>query len=136
MSGPRPFVGPALVVVGAVHTTLTGVLYPDAVRGVLRAGVLDAVTAGPAEVEGRLLAFWFATAGLAMAGSGVVVTALERRPQPLPRALPGVVAAVGLWGVVLLPRSPFWVLLALGVVAEVRRRRFGPSPVSGARPPA
>lgn len=68
----RPVVGPALLVVGAAHTALTGVLHPRAVRGVLRDGVVDAVTRDPAAGQERALAFWFATAGLAMSGAGVV----------------------------------------------------------------
>lgn len=58
------------------------------------------------------------------------MTALERRPAPLPASLPWVVAGVGAWGAVLLPRSPFWVLVAVGAVAEARRRAAEPSPTA------
>lgn len=116
-------VGPGLVVVGAVHTGLTVVLHRKAVGDILRAGVLDAVTADRREVVPRSLAFWFATAGIGMSAAGAVVTSLEHRPSPLPRSLPWALAGVGAWGAALLPRSPFWVLGVLAALAEVRRRR-------------
>ena len=126
MSGPagrRAVVGPALVLVGAAHTGLTLVLHGDAVRGVLADGVLDGVEADPGQRAARALGFWFGTTGLGLSALGWAVTELEHRPEPLPRALPAVLLGLGSWGVALLPRSPFWVLPTLGLVAELRRRR-------------
>lgn len=123
MRTPRAVVGPALVVVGLAHTALTAVLYPGAVRRMLDAGVVNAVASDPTDVAARTAAFWFATTGVSLAASGVVVTSLEHRVSPLPRALPWVLLGVGGWGLVQLPASPFWVFPVLAVVAEVRRRR-------------
>ena len=64
--------------------------------------------------------------------TGLVVTSLEHRVSPLPRSLPWVLLGVCAWGVVLLPRPPFWVLGALAGVAEVRRRRASPQRGAGA----
>ena len=123
MRPARPLVGPALVVVGVAHTALTVRLHRDGVRALLRAGVVDALRPGSPDPVRAALAFWFATAGLGMVGAGAVVTELERGPEPLPPALPWVLAGVGGWGAVVLPRSPFWVLVALGGAAEAGRRR-------------
>lgn len=57
--------------------------------------------------------------------TGLVVTSVEHHVAPLPRSLPWVLLGVGVWGVALLPRSPFWVLGVLAGVAEGRRRRSG-----------
>jgi hypothetical protein len=122
MSTPRAVVGPALVVVGTGHTALTPVLYPGAVRRLLGAGVVGAVHADPEDVAARSLAFWFATTGVSLVVTGLVVTSLEHRAEPLPRSLPWVLLGVGAWGVVQMPVSPFWVFPVLAGVAEVRRR--------------
>ncbi len=125
-TAPRPLVGPLLSAVGAMHVALTPAVAPVGFRSLLRARVVDAVEGGdPAEATERALAFWFATTGVGLAALGWAVTALERTPGPLPRGLPLVLAGLGTWGAVQLPRSPFWVLLLLAGVAERGRRRTG-----------
>ena len=55
---------------------------------------------------------------------------VERRRRPLvgplmaaaPVSLPVTLTALGTWGVVLMPKSPFWVLGPLAVLAALRRR--------------
>lgn len=119
----RAVLGPLLVAVGAVHVALTPLLYPEAVRGVLGAGVLDAVQRDPEQSAVRSLGFWYATTGIGLLAFGWAVSEIEHRDAPLPRALPAVLLGLGAWGVVLLPKSPFWVFVALAVLAEARRRR-------------
>lgn len=131
MRGARAVVGPALVVVGVAHTGLTLALYPGVVQRVVAAGVLDGVTSDPDDVAARTAAFWFATTGVGLVATGAVVTSLEHRVSPLPRSLPWVLLGVGVWGVVLLPRSPFWLLVGLAGLAEVRRRRASPRRAAG-----
>lgn len=126
MRAARAVVGPALVVVGVAHTGLTLLLYPGVVQRVVAAGVLNGVTSDPDDVAARTGAFWFATTGVGLVATGAVVTSLEHHVCPLPRPLPWVLLGVGVWGVVLLPASPFWVLGALAGLAEVRRRRASP----------
>lgn len=132
MRAARAVVGPSLAVVGVVHTGLTLVLYPGAVRRVLAAGVLGGVAADPEDVAARTAAFWFATTGVGLVATGLVVTSLEHRVSPLPRSLTWVLLGVGAWGVVLLPASPFWVFGALAGLAELRRRRASPRRGAGA----
>ena len=122
----RRVVGPLLVVVGAVHVGLTPVLYPGAVRGVVDAGVLNAIESDPERRAERALGFWFATTGVGLLALGWAVADIERRTQPLPRALPLVLLGIGAWGVILLPASPFWVFPVLAGVAEIRRRTSRP----------
>jgi hypothetical protein len=52
----------------------------------------------------------------------VAITEQERRDPPLPASLPVTMAALGVWGVVLMPKSPFWVFGPLAALAAVRRR--------------
>lgn len=122
MSG-RAVVGPALVLVGVCHVGLTPVLFPDATFSLVRGGIVDAVRSDPALATLRALPFWFATTGIGLVGLGAVVTSVERRDARLPVSLPWVLAGIGGWGIVFLPRSPFWALVALGVVAGLRRRK-------------
>jgi hypothetical protein len=119
----RALVGPLLVGVGVVHVSLTPLLYRDAVRGVIEGGVLDAVQSDPEQTAVRSLGFWFATTGVGLLTLGWAVSRIEHQEAPLPTALPAVLLGLGAWGVVLMPKSPFWVFVVLAAVAEVRRRR-------------
>lgn len=118
----RRVVGPLLVCVGAVHVGLTPVLYPEAVRGVLDAGVVDAMESDPGQTAVRALGFWYATTGVGLIAFGWATSVIEHRAPLLPRALPLVLLGVGAWGLLVMPKSPFWVFPILAVVAEVRRR--------------
>ncbi len=62
-------------------------------------------------------------AGLAMIGYGVAIIA-ERggAGRATPAGLPVTMAALGTWGVVLMPKSPFGVFGPLAALAGVRRR--------------
>jgi hypothetical protein len=120
----RAVVGPALMVVGAGHVALTPVLFGEATTSLVRGGVVNAVQADPQLATMRALPFWFATTGVGLVVLGAVVTSVERLEAPLPRSLPWLLAGIGGWGIVFLPKSPFWALVALGVVAEVRRRQL------------
>lgn len=125
MRGRRPAVGPLLVVVGALHVALTPVLFRSSVRSVLDGGVVASIEADPDQAERRGLGFWYATTGLGLVAYGLAVTEREQQPAPLPAALPVTLVALGAWGVLLMPRSPFWVFGPLAVLAAVRRRTTG-----------
>ena len=51
---------------------------------------------------------------------GWSIGVLERRREPTPKALPIYLAGLGLWGVLLMPKSPFWVFIGLAVLAAAR----------------
>ena len=117
----RPLVGPLLMAVGLIHVGLTPLLMGPSVRSVLAGGVVAASEADPELAELRGLGFWYTTAGLAMIAYGWSITDRERQQQPLPAGLPVSLAALCAWGVVLMPKSPFWVFGVLAALAEVRR---------------
>lgn len=121
-SSRRPLVGPLMAAVGAIHVAITPVVYGPSVRSVVDGGVVATIDAEPALAEQRGVGFWYATAGLAMIAYGIAIAERERQDAPLPVSLPVSMAAIGTWGVVLMPKSPFWVFGPLAALAAVRRR--------------
>lgn len=121
---PRPLIGPLLLIVGAVHVALTPRLFPASVRSILEGGVLGSVEADPEVTDLRALGFWYATAGVGLLALGWSVTEREQHRGPPPRGLAPMLAGLGVWGVALMPASPFWAFLALAAVTEVRRRQL------------
>lgn len=92
---PRALIGPLLIAVGAVHVGLTPILYGDAVRSVLEAGVVGSIEADPEQSRLRGLGFWYATAGVGMLALGAVVTSVEGQTRTPPASLPWVLPASG-----------------------------------------
>ena len=120
---PRPLVGRLLMAVGAIHVAITPLLMPDSVRSIVEVGVLGSVEADPSLAQLRGIGFWYVTAGLGLVVVGRAVDELEGSDQGLPGAVPALLAGVGVWGAALMPKSPFWVVLALAVLGWTRRRR-------------
>jgi hypothetical protein len=116
----RPVVGSLMVAVGVVHVGITPLLFPGSVQSIVEGGVVNSIEADPDLAQLRGIAFWYATTGLALIVSGWSVGVVERRAEPTPTALPLCLAGVGLWGVVLMPKSPFWVFVALAALAAAR----------------
>lgn len=119
----RAVVGPALVALGVLHVSVTAAVLPQSVDSILAGGVMGSIEADPAVAVERQAAFWYVTAGLGLVFTGWIVTVHERGLQPLPVALPVFLIGIGVWGVIMMPRSPFWAFLALGALAAVRGRR-------------
>ena len=118
----RPLVGPLIAAVGAIHVAITPIVYGPSVRSVVDGGVVASIEAEPALAERRGVGFWYVTAGLALVAYGIAIAERERQPAPLPVSLPVTLAAIGTWGVVLMPKSPFWVFPPRAVLAAARRR--------------
>ncbi len=112
-----------MIGVGVVHVAITPVLFPESVTSIIRAGVVDSIESEPNLAQLRGIAFWYATAGLGMIFTGWTVGELERRGESTPAALPVLLAGLGVWGVVLMPRSPFWVFIVLAALTAARRHR-------------
>ena len=122
-SGSSRLVGRLAMVVGGVHVAIAPVLFPESMRSILDGGVVNAVEADATLAQLRGLGFWYVTTGLGLLVTGAVVDDLERRDVPLPRAVALGLGGIGVWGVVLMPKSPFWVIIALGLLAARARRR-------------
>jgi Family of unknown function (DUF6463) len=121
VSRRRPLVGPLMAVIGVIHVAITPVVHGASVRSVVDGGVVATIDAEPALAERRGVGFWYATAGLAMIAYGVAIAERERQDAPLPASLPLSMAAIGTWGVALMPKSPFWVFGPLAGLAAIRR---------------
>jgi hypothetical protein len=120
---PRPLVGRLLMGVGVIHVAITPLLMADSVRSIVEGGVLRSVEADPALAQLRGIGFWYVTAGLGLVVVGRAVDELEGSDRGLPGAVPALLGGVGVWGAALMPKSPFWVVLALAVLGWTRRRR-------------
>jgi hypothetical protein len=110
------------MVVGAAHIAITPLLFPRSVHSLLDGGVLGAVDADPTVSDLRALGFWYATSGVALLALGALIAEQERGKSPPSALVPGVLAALGTWGVLLLPKSPFWALIGLAGLSVARRR--------------
>jgi hypothetical protein len=117
----RAVVGPLMMAVGVIHVAIAPVLFPRSVRSLVDGRVIASVEADP-QAELRGLGFWYVTSGVAFAVYGLAVAERERQPEPLPASLPAGLTALGLWGVLLMPKSPFWVFPLFAAFAAVRRR--------------
>lgn len=113
----RPVTGLLIVAVGIIHLAVTPLVYGDAWRSIGRGGIVGAVDADPGQSDVRGVGFWYATAGIALLALGCLVTWIQQEIGVLPRLVAWLLLVVGLWGVVLLPLSPFWVFLIIAVVA-------------------
>ena len=123
MTGPRrPLVGPLMTAVGVIHLAITPMVHGASLRSVIEGGVIASIEAEPALAERRGVGFWYATSGLALVAYGIAIAERERQAAPLPASLPVVMTGIGAWGVLLMPKSPFWVFGPLAALAAVRRR--------------
>ncbi|MGW6129758.1 DUF6463 family protein [Cellulomonas sp. NPDC055163] len=104
-----------LVAVG--HLVVGSVLFRDVVRDVAQDGGWGAV---PLRGD-RSTGFWFLLASPAWWALGRELRAAEERGDRATQLRTGrAVAGISAVGAVMLPGSPFWVLLALGVTATRR----------------
>jgi len=122
----RRFVGPALIVIGVAHILTFAVLHADRWRAIARDGLVNTVDGD----DKREAAFWAICCGPLMIMVGYLVHFSRTRLGTVP-AFPGwVLLAMGLLGGLLMPVSPFWLFVPLGL-AILRRPapRIEPSPV-------
>lgn len=129
MTGTTPPVtaGQLLLGIGVVHVGLTPVFYPQAVRGILDAGVVGSVESDPSARDVRAAGFWYATAGLGMVALGAALSRAERVAGVPTRTAVWAPAPLAAWGVTFMPASGFWALLVPAAVAAKRRLHRGAS---------
>jgi hypothetical protein len=106
------------VVLGTVHVASVHAFHPESVRSVLDGGVVASVDAEPTLAERRGVGFWYVTSGLMTIGLGVVVRGHENVHGRPPAATASVLVGTGLWGVLLMPVSPFWLFLPIAWLAR------------------
>ncbi|MBW1597059.1 DUF6463 family protein [Streptomyces sp. JJ38] len=103
-----------LQIIGVAHTAIGIPLYGAELRGIVRDGIVDTV---PDHGE-RAAAFWYLTAGPGMWLAGRLLRSAERSDDvAAQRVAGGFVAATGAAGALLMPRSGFWALAAVGATA-------------------
>jgi|Tabmets5t2r1_1033131.scaffolds.fasta_scaffold19108_4 Family of unknown function (DUF6463) len=121
----RPVVGAVLVVVGIVHTLAVPLFYGDGLDGIVNAGVVNGVERDASGLAERSAAFWYVSAGIALVLLGVLVGWIERRLGHTPAMVGWLLVILAVWGVVLIPASPFWVFGLAAVLAFRSARRSG-----------
>jgi uncharacterized membrane protein len=123
--------GPALVLVGIGHAAVAFVLFPDGLAAIAHDGVVGAISdRSSGEVHA---AFWFALFAPALVFLGWVTShALVRDDRELLSLLAWFFVGTGIVGVVVMPVSGFWLVLALGVAAA---RVAPPRPCNAVGPP-
>ncbi len=113
------YVGELLMATGVLHTLVGLRAFHAPLAAIVRDGVVGAVARAPE----RRLAFWFLLFGLLTMQLGGLTRWAQRRTGTLPafhgRALLGI---SGL-GVLLMPRSGFWLVLPQAALALVAARR-------------
>ncbi|TYP89045.1 DUF6463 family protein [Blastococcus xanthinilyticus] len=106
------------VVLGVAHVASVHAFYPESVRSVVDGGVIASVDADPVLTERRGVGFWYVTSGLGVIGLGAIVRGHEKVHGRPPPATATVLVATGLWGVLLMPASPFWLFLPIAWLAR------------------
>jgi len=115
----RRYVGPALIVIGVVHLVYFAVHWSDRYAGIARAGVVNTVDGDDA----REAAFWTLWFGVLVLTVGQLLRWIEARLGTVP-AFPGwMLLVIGVGGGVLMPLSPFWLVVPLGLALLRSPRR-------------
>ena len=118
-----PSSGTLLTAVGVVHVLVAPIFYSEAVRSIVDAGVVASVEANENVKDLRGSGFWYVTAGLVTVMFGTLLSWTERRDGTLPWFVGWMLLALGVWGCVLLPASPFWAFFGIAALAFHRRRQ-------------
>ena len=121
----RRYAGPILIVVGIVHILLFAVVFSNRYAGMARDGVINTVDGD----DKREAAFWTIWFGLLLLTVGYLLRFVQARLGTVP-AFPGwALLAMGLFGGILMPVSPFWLFVPLGLaILRSPRSAIGQSP--------
>lgn len=107
----RRYVGPALMLIGIAHLIVFSVLFSDRYAGIARDGLFNTVDGD----DKREAAFWTMWFGVLLLTVGYLIRFIQAHLRTVP-AFPGwVFLVMGLGGGILLPASPFWLLVPLGL---------------------
>jgi hypothetical protein len=117
----RRYVGPFLILVAIAHLLLFAVLHAGRWAAIARDGVLGTVDGD----DRREAAFWTMGFGLLLL---LVGDLLRHRPNGsggAPASAPGIMLVLGIGGGVLMPLSPFWLFVPVGLVLLATSHRPG-----------
>lgn len=107
----RRYAGPALIVIGIAHILFFAVLHADRWAAIARDGLFNTVDGD----DKREAAFWAICGGPLLLTVGYLVRFVQTRLGTVP-AFPGwVFLGMGLVGGVLMPVSPFWLFVPIGL---------------------
>ena len=125
----RRYVGPALMLIGIAHLIVVSVLFAERYAGIARDGLFNTVDRD----DKREAAFWTMWFGVLLLTVGYLIRFIQAHLGTVP-ALPGwVLLVMGLGGAILLPASPFWLLIPLGFFILRPARSSARSPLGAAR---
>ncbi|MCB9592563.1 MAG: hypothetical protein H6719_07515 [Sandaracinaceae bacterium] len=111
--------GVGLMVIATLHELVGLVAGFSVTVDIARDGVVNAL----GEDWMRQALFWFHVSGAALFIVGEALRTLERATGSVPRRFGYLTVAIGLVGVVMLPASGFWLVLAWGARMVLRGRR-------------
>ena len=112
------------MIIGAIHELVGLVEGFDVSADIVADGVFDAL----GDDWQRAALFWFHVTGIVLLVSGDLLRAIELETGRVPKRYGPLLTAIGVGGVVLLPVSGFWLLIAWGLWMSLRARRSGPAP--------
>lgn len=115
----RPWVGWSLIGIGILHNTLGITMGWPHLAAAARDGLIGAWDTDPRRGQ----VYWFLVTGFGLMLAGGAVAALERHDPRLPWGWITALAALTVAGVITMPASGFWTLLAPLGIAVVRRLR-------------
>jgi hypothetical protein len=116
----RRWIGRWLCGVGVLHSAFGIAVFRESLAGMIADGGWNAMGSDPA----RQLAVWFLVAGVSLLLVGVIIDAAERDGRALPSAFTWGLLALCVAGIVVGPRTGFWLVLpaAVALVARARGR--------------
>ncbi len=115
----KRWIGIYLMVVGVLHTAVGVIVFGPTLRQLLAEGMWNTLGRSPE----RQLSFWFLMLGLALILLGAMVDWIETTTTRPPGRLAVGLAIITVAGLVMMPLSPFWLLLPATVALAIRSRR-------------
>lgn len=118
----KPWVGGAILLIGALHLGSSLVLYGPSLASIVTGGVINTLDSDPAALELRAAGFWFVCAGLIVVLVGLLVGWTERRWGTVPGFLAPSLIVITAFGVLIAPTSGFWLFLMPAALAFWKHR--------------
>jgi hypothetical protein len=115
------WIGRTIVGIAVAHTLFGAVFFGRTVLALVREGLLATIDVQP----DRGAVFWFFYTGFALALLGAWIDEREAEARRFPGYLVASLAALTGAGVIIMPRSGFWLLIPPVLGAIVRNRRMG-----------